>query len=98
MAGELYETKAWARAAKGAPFAPITIKRNTAGDDDVTFELKYCGICHTDVHIANNDMGKKRRLNMELDLQSLFGVHTAQLDPPGPSIWDHIRGRYCQPR
>jgi uncharacterized zinc-type alcohol dehydrogenase-like protein len=58
MAVEMYETKAWARAAKGAPFAPITIKRNLPGDDDVTFELKYCGICHTDVHIANNDMGE----------------------------------------
>ena len=24
----------------------------------MTFELKYCGICHTDVHIADNDMGR----------------------------------------
>ena len=60
MSGELYETFAWAKASKEAPFAPLSIKRNLPGDDDVTFELKYCGICHTDVHIANNDMGRYR--------------------------------------
>ena len=60
MSGELYETFAWAKASKDAPFAPLSIKRNLPGDDDVTFELKYCGICHTDVHIANNDMGRYR--------------------------------------
>ena len=27
------------------------------GEDDVSFELKFCGICHTDVHISANDMG-----------------------------------------
>ena len=60
MSGELYETFAWAKASKEAPFAPLSIKRNLPGIDDVTFELKYCGICHTDVHIANNDMGRYR--------------------------------------
>jgi hypothetical protein len=49
-------------------------------------------------------MGVKHRLSMELDLQSLFGlhVHTAQLyslaetpQPTPPRIcWAHIRGRY----
>jgi hypothetical protein len=47
------------------------------------------------------------RLNLELDLQSLFGLHVhscnvlngcdpAILPPPPPSlrIWAHIRGRY----
>jgi hypothetical protein len=43
-------------------------------------------------------------LNMELDLQNLFGLHvciavyslaeTLQLFPPFPRIWAHIRGRY----
>jgi hypothetical protein len=44
------------------------------------------------------------RLNMEVDLQSLFGLHvrtqlyslalTPQPPPPPPLIWAHIRGRY----
>jgi hypothetical protein len=45
----------------------------------------------------------KHRLNMELDLQSLFGLYslaeTPQLPPKdtpplSPRIWAHIRGRY----
>ena len=58
MAAELYETVAWGRKSNGEKFEKMTIKRNLPGDDDVTFDLKYCGICHTDVHIANNDMGQ----------------------------------------
>ncbi len=47
--------------------------------------------------------GRKHRLNMELDLQSLFGLLcTAELigrDPhPPPRICAHIRGAIDQPR
>jgi hypothetical protein len=42
------------------------------------------------------------RLNMELDLQSLFGLYVHSCThwlrprnfPPSPRIWAHIRGRY----
>jgi len=54
---EMYSTVAWAKSAADSEFGKIEIKRNVTGDDDITFDLKYCGICHTDVHIANNDMG-----------------------------------------
>ncbi len=33
------------------------IQRNECGPNDVEFDVKYCGICHSDVHFANNDMG-----------------------------------------
>ncbi len=33
------------------------IQRNECGPDDVEFDVKFCGICHTDVHFANNDLG-----------------------------------------
>lgn len=54
---EMYSTVAWAKSSPEAEFSKIEIKRNVAGDDDVTFDLKYCGICHTDVHFADNLMG-----------------------------------------
>jgi len=58
---DMYETVAWARqGAEDQSFQKISIKRNLAGEDDVTFDLKYCGICHTDVHYANNDMGSTK--------------------------------------
>jgi len=53
----MYSTFAWGKSSKEAGFAPLTIERNVAGEEDVTFELKFCGICHTDIHHANNDMG-----------------------------------------
>ena len=56
----MYSTVAWAKASPEADFTKIEIQRNAAGVDDVTFDLKYCGICHTDVHYALNDMGGYR--------------------------------------
>ena len=54
---EMYETFAFARASKTDEFKPINIKRSDAGPDDVKFDVHFCGICHTDVHFGNDDMG-----------------------------------------
>ncbi len=49
----------------------------------------------------------RHRLNMELDLQSLFGLHVHSYThwmrihsppPHPPRIWAHIRGRYWSPK
>jgi len=55
--GDMYTAVAWAKKSPDGVFEQIEIQRNVAGDDDVTFDVKFCGICHTDVHISNNDMG-----------------------------------------
>ena len=34
----------------------FTIERNTCGPDDITIDIKYCGVCHTDVHYVMDDM------------------------------------------
>ena len=52
----MYNTIAWAKTSPDSKFEKISIERNVAGDEDVTFDVKFCGICHTDVHIAGNDM------------------------------------------
>ena len=54
--GDMYAAVAWAKNTPDGVFEQIEIQRNVAGDDDVTFDVKFCGICHTDVHISNNDM------------------------------------------
>ena len=60
---DMYSTVAWAKTAADSKFSQIDIQRNVIGDHDVSFDLKYCGICHTDVHIAGNDMvGGWRRM------------------------------------
>ena len=57
---DMYSTVAWAKSAADSKFSKIDIQRNVIGDHDVSFDLKFCGICHTDVHIANNDMGNTK--------------------------------------
>ena len=37
-------------------FMPIRLKRRAPLPDDVVFAMKYCGICHSDVHISRGDM------------------------------------------
>ena len=57
---DMYSTVAWAKSAADSEFSKIEIKRNVTGDEDVTFDLKFCGICHSDVHVANNDMSNTK--------------------------------------
>ena len=56
----MYETFAFARASKSDSFKAIKIKRSDVGEDDVKFTIHYCGICHTDVHFGNDDMGNSK--------------------------------------
>ena len=53
----MYTTFGLARSTRDAKFQRIDIKRNVGGELDVTFDVKFCGVCHSDVHIADNDMG-----------------------------------------
>jgi alcohol dehydrogenase (NADP+) len=48
-----------AYAATGAtdPLVPTTIERRAVGPRDVLIEIKYSGICHTDIHTARNEWG-----------------------------------------
>ena len=62
--GDMYAAVAWAKNTPDGFFEQIEIQRNVAGDDDVTFDVKFCGICHTDVHISNNDMVNNQILGM----------------------------------
>jgi len=38
-------------------FKPIKLKRRNIGDYDVQIEMKYCGVCHSDLHIAAGHIG-----------------------------------------
>eukprot|EP00091_Calanus_sinicus_P013398 TRINITY_DN29754_c0_g1_i1.p1 TRINITY_DN29754_c0_g1~~TRINITY_DN29754_c0_g1_i1.p1 ORF type:complete len:118 (-),score=42.08 TRINITY_DN29754_c0_g1_i1:168-521(-) len=49
----MYSTFAFGVEKKEAGFTKFTIQRNEPGDHDVQFDVKFCGICHTDVHYAD---------------------------------------------
>mmetsp|Transcript_81447 Transcript_81447/g.141420 ORF Transcript_81447/g.141420 Transcript_81447/m.141420 type:complete len:419 (+) Transcript_81447:93-1349(+) len=37
-------------------FSPMPFQRRAVGDKDVLIDMKFCGVCHTDVHVAANHM------------------------------------------
>ena len=45
-----------AREAK-APLVPFTITRRAPGPDDVVIDIRYCGVCHSDIHQARAEWG-----------------------------------------
>jgi alcohol dehydrogenase (NADP+) len=48
---------AYAAPAAGEPLAPTTIERRDVGPNDVLIEIRYAGICHSDIHTVNGDWG-----------------------------------------
>ncbi|XP_047324329.1 probable cinnamyl alcohol dehydrogenase 6 [Impatiens glandulifera] len=47
----------WAAHEQSGKVTPYTFKRRENGINDITIEVLYCGICHTDLHYINNDWG-----------------------------------------
>ncbi len=40
-----------------APLTPFSFSRRELSDHDVAIEIKYCGICHSDIHQARDEWG-----------------------------------------
>lgn len=49
--------RAWAASSAGAAVGPMEIPRRAVGPNDVKLEILYCGICHSDIHMVDNDWG-----------------------------------------
>jgi uncharacterized zinc-type alcohol dehydrogenase-like protein len=50
-------TQALSADSTGAPFTTTTIERRELGAHDVLIEIKFCGICHSDIHQIKNEWG-----------------------------------------
>src|SRR5450755_3556914 len=50
-------TPALSAASKGAPFDTTTIERRSLGEQDVLIDIKFCGICHSDIHQVKDEWG-----------------------------------------
>jgi uncharacterized zinc-type alcohol dehydrogenase-like protein len=53
-------TRAFAAVAADKPLEPYSFERRDPGPDDVAIDVKFCGVCHSDLHIATNDLGNTR--------------------------------------
>ena len=49
------KAKAYSVASPTAEFEPTVIERRAVRDDDVSIKIHYCGICHSDLHMARNE-------------------------------------------
>ncbi len=50
-------TKGYAAESANSRLAPISFDRREPRPDDVSIEIDYCGVCHTDIHFVQNDWG-----------------------------------------
>jgi uncharacterized zinc-type alcohol dehydrogenase-like protein len=53
----LTQTPAYAAQAADKPLGPHTIERREPGPHDVAIDIRYCGVCHSDLHTARNEWG-----------------------------------------
>src|SRR5438552_8493861 len=51
-------TRAYAAQAPDARLAPFQIERRALRPRDVQLEILYCGVCHSDIHMARNEWGQ----------------------------------------
>jgi alcohol dehydrogenase (NADP+) len=50
-------TKGYAAQNATSGLAPWNFERRSPGPKDVQIEIKFCGVCHTDIHFVRNDWG-----------------------------------------
>jgi uncharacterized zinc-type alcohol dehydrogenase-like protein len=43
-----------------APLAPFKFERRDPGANDVVIDIKYCGVCHSDIHQVRDEWGGSR--------------------------------------
>jgi uncharacterized zinc-type alcohol dehydrogenase-like protein len=49
-------TKAYGAVSADSPIAPLQIDRREPGLDDVSLDILYCGICHTDINMSRGQV------------------------------------------
>jgi len=53
----MFATKGYATHAAHEPLKPFSLERRDPTPSDVQIEILFCGVCHSDLHIARNEWG-----------------------------------------
>jgi alcohol dehydrogenase (NADP+) len=53
------QTNAFAAPAADQPLASLAIERREPGPGDVSIEILFCGVCHSDLHTVRGEWGQK---------------------------------------
>ena len=51
------KTLGYAAQSAASPLAPFPFERRSLRPNDVAMDVLYCGVCHSDLHMARNDWG-----------------------------------------
>lgn len=49
--------RAYGASAETAPLAPLQIERRALGPRDVRIDIRFCGVCHSDIHFTRGEWG-----------------------------------------
>lgn len=53
----MLQTRGYAAMTAGSPLEPFTFFRREVGPHDILIQIRYCGICHSDLHQARDEWG-----------------------------------------
>ncbi len=53
----MFQTKGYAAHAADDPLKPFSFKRRDPLPNDVQLDILFCGVCHSDLHMARNEWG-----------------------------------------
>lgn len=53
----MLDTQAWAAQGPKTPLAPFSFQRREPRDNDVLVRIRWCGVCHSDIHQARDEWG-----------------------------------------
>jgi len=53
----MIQAKGFAALSAKTPIVPFSFKRRDPRDADVVIDIKYCGVCHSDIHQARDEWG-----------------------------------------
>jgi len=53
----MLSTRGYAAMAAGSPMEPFNFSRREVGPSDVLIQIRYCGICHSDLHQVRDEWG-----------------------------------------
>lgn len=53
----MIKTKGYAALAPKAPLTPYSFERRDPKEHDVVIDIKFCGICHSDIHMTRDEWG-----------------------------------------
>jgi len=53
----MFSTKGYAAQQAGVALGPFTFERREVGPKDILVQIRYCGVCHSDIHQARDEWG-----------------------------------------